>query len=496
MPRLAGFSAALDGFRNESINQTEKSRGHIILPVQKKFVLSADAYARPGMIKPAIIIGCLMMTVFLAESQSLKDHLLKGDRHYQKKDYQNALKNYLEALALDGDDARTNFKAGISFLYEKNFSQAVVYLSRAYTINPDVDRDIDYHLGMACQQSLQFKQAGRHFEALRVKNKNLVPIANQKIQECIVGDSLMRVPSNAQVEPLPEQINTSFSEFGPLISVDGQTLIFTSNRSAVDFQVKSGTNTEDVYISERQDGAWAPPQKISENINVKSNGAAMSLSRDGNTIFLYYEEGGGNIYASSRKDDQWSKPLPLNRFINHPQYRESGACLSPDGKLLFFSSNRPGGRGGYDLYVSELGSNGQWGRAANLGSAVNTRKNEESPFMHFDGSTLYFSSNGHPTLGDHDIFKTTLVNGKWTAPANLGYPINTSGFEGYFVLSDDSKTGYFTSRRGGSTATLDIYSADFESSNVGPEIKKATPVMSNEEEGLRIKRRTEIEIIK
>src|SRR5690606_25339751 len=133
----------------------------------------------------------------------------------------------------------------------------------------------------------------------------------------------------------------------------------------------------------------------------------------------------------------------LNRFINHPDYRESAACISADGKRLFFSSNRPGGKGGFDIYVSELSANGQWGRPSNLGSPVNTRKDEISPFLGTDGVTLYFASNGHPALGDHDLFETTISDGRWTVPRNLGYPVNTSGFEGFITLSPEGDTGFF-----------------------------------------------------
>ncbi|MEX2235124.1 MAG: OmpA family protein, partial [Cyclobacteriaceae bacterium] len=214
-------------------------------------------------------------------------------------------------------------------------------------------------------------------------------------------------------------------------------------------------------ISRKNGVGWSATEKISYNINVKSNEAAMSISDDGETLFLYYEDGSGDIYTSNLAGGEWTRPVPLNRFINHPQYRESAACVSADEKRLYFSSNRPGGKGGFDIYVSEMGSNGQWGRPANLGSTINTRLDEDSPFLHSDGVTLYFSSNGHPTLGQKDIFKSTLQNSKWTLPENLGYPINASGSDGYFVLSEDKRTGYFSSQRGTVAGNTDIYAVTF-----------------------------------
>ena len=411
---------------------------------------------------PFIFIN-LALIGSLAHAQSLKDHLQKGDRYFQRKDYENALKNYLEALSLEKDHAQANFKAGISFLNEETYSQAVAYLEKAYQLQPDVDPNIDYHLAMAYQENHQFANARKHFEAFKIKYKNLAGVANQKIRECILADSLIRIGANATVRPLDE-INSPFAEYSPLLSRDGKTLIFTSNRSDDDYQIKSATNFGDVYITENEGGQWRVPQKISSHINVKLNEAAMSLSPDGNTLFLYYEEGRGDIYTSTRENGSWSAPVRLNQFVNHPHYRESGACLSPDGKKLYFSSNRPGGKGGYDIYVCELGSKGDWGRPSNLGSAINTRGDEEFPFLHADGITMYFSSNGHPVIGNHDIFKSTFQNDEWTAPANVGYPINTRAYEGNFILAHDERTGYFSSRRVATPGNMDIYTASFSAS--------------------------------
>lgn len=410
----------------------------------------------PEKIKHVLLAGFLTGFLFYADAQALKDHLQKGDRYFQKKDYGNALQNYLDALALDENDAHTNYKTGVSYLHEENYRQAVVFLEKAYNLKPDVDPQIDYHLGMAYREDHQFDKARKHFEIFKNSHKNLAAVAKQKIAECIIGDSLMRISTNATVRPVDE-INTAFSEFSPLITRDGKALVFTSNRSEDDYQIKSANNFEDVYISQKQGEQWARPEKISPAINVKLNEAAISLSADGKTLFLYYEEGGGDIYTSTLENGAWSQPVPLNRFVNHPKYREAGACLSPDGSRLYFSSNRPGGKGGYDIYVSKMGANGQWGRPSNLGSTINTRANEESPFLHADGVTLYFSSNGHATLGNNDIFKSVFQAGKWTLPENLGYPINTSGYDGYFVLTEDGGSGYFTSRRQNAPGNTDIF---------------------------------------
>jgi outer membrane protein OmpA-like peptidoglycan-associated protein len=409
---------------------------------------------------------CIALLVIVAlcndgHGQSLKDFLDKGDRFFNKKDYESALKNYQEALRMEPDNASANFRVGVSYLHGEKKAKAVPFLEKAYNIHPEVDEDIDYHLGMAYQNNHQYAKAIDHYHAFKKKNKKLSDIADHKIAECVVGDSLARKPTYVVIENIGEVINSPFREYSPLVSEDGNTLIFTSNRSTDDYKIKSGTNYEDIYITHHTGSGWGTPQKISENINIKFNDAAASLSADGKTLFLYYEEGNGDIYTSTLENGEWSQPAPLNKNINTPLFWETSASMSADGKKLYFTSNRPGGRGELDIYVSELDANGSWGKAVNLGPTINTPLNEDSPFIHHDGVTLYFSSDGHPTMGSNDIFKTEFSNGKWTKPVNLGYPLNSIEYDGFFTISADKKTGYFSAVRDDGIGSVDIYKIRF-----------------------------------
>ena len=146
----------------------------------------------------------------------------------------------------------------------------------------------------------------------------------------------------------------------------------------------------------------------------------------------------------------WSEAKPLNKNINTALFWETCASVTPDGKKLFFASNRPGGIGELDIYMSQLDAKGDWGKAVNLGAIINTPNNEDSPFIHHDGTTLYFSSDGHPRLGNSDIFVSEFVNNKWKKPENMGYPLNSWEYDGFFTLSPDKKKGYFsTAKEGG-----------------------------------------------
>jgi outer membrane protein OmpA-like peptidoglycan-associated protein/tetratricopeptide (TPR) repeat protein len=404
----------------------------------------------------------LLLTCSVAFPQSLKELLAKGDKYFGKKDYVNALNTYMQAYLMAPDEPETNFKVGVAYLHDEKKSRALEYLERAFEKKPDVDIDIDFHLGLAYQYLHQYAKAMEKFQVFKRKHKKLSDIANHKIAECRIGDSLSHHPAYVEIANVGNIINTSFHEYSPLLSSDGNTLIFTSNRSTDNEKIKNQTNFEDIYITHKENGSWSEPQMISPNITNKYNDAAASLSHDGKSLFLYYEEGNGDIYVSTIENGEWSIPKPLNKNINSPHSWETSACISADGKKIYFTSNRPGGQGELDIYVSERDpATGDFGKAVNLGPTINTPDHEDAPFIHADGVTLYFSSDGHPTMGSNDIFKSELVDGKWTQPVNLGYPVNSIDYDGFFVLSEDKKTGYFSAMREYGMGNADIYSIKF-----------------------------------
>ena len=407
-----------------------------------------------------LLLFAIFMLSLVAHAQDQKTLVATGDKYYGKKDYKNALAAYLAAQDLNPDDAAVNFKIGLTYLYSETKSKAASYISKAYRLNPAVNPDIDYHLGIAFQNTNEFQKAIEHFENFKKKKANLSSIVDEKIAECHIADSLSQNELNVIIENLGP-VNTPYSDYSPIISADGNTLIFTSNRTDDPAKVKANQNFEDIYFTTKQGNTWAAPKPISPNINIKYNDAAASLSPDGKTLFLYYEEGEGDIYTSTLTGDQWSKPEPLNKNINTAMFWETCASVTADGKKLFFASNRPGGIGELDLYVSQLDSKGEWGKAVNLGPVINTPENEDSPYIHHDGVTLYFSSDGHPRLGNSDIFVTEFVNNNWKKPENMGYPLNSWEYDGFFTLSPDKKKGYFSTAKEGGLGDADIYSITF-----------------------------------
>ena len=408
--------------------------------------------------KSLLILSILVGIAISGFSQSVKDLMAAGDKFYSKKNYASAIKSYSDALVVNPDEATINFKLGLAYLYSDTKSKAATFIDKAYRLNPAVNPKIDYYLGIAFQNTNEIKKAIQHFEDFKKSNPNVASIADAKIAECHIADSLAEYELNVVIENLGPIVNSRFTDHSPILSADGNILIFTSNRPD---DPTAPESFEDVYVTDKYTGEWSVPKKISKNINTKFNDAAASLSPNGKTLFLYSELGAGDIYSSIFDGNDWTEPKPLNKNINTSQFWETCASVSPDGKKLYFASNRDGGFGELDIYVSELDSHGEWGKAVNLGNKINTPGNEDSPFIHLDGVTLYFSSDGHPGLGNSDIFFSELKKGQWTKPENIGYPINLWEYDGFFTMSRDKKTGYYSTVKDGGLGGIDIYSIKF-----------------------------------
>jgi hypothetical protein len=216
-----------------------------------------------------------------------------------------------------------------------------------------------------------------------------------------------------------------------------------------------------VYISNKVDGKWNKAENIGPPINTETHDACVGLSPDGTTLILYRTSKdllGGDLYWSELEGNKWSAPQKYADNINSPDYQEASASITANGNTIYFSSNRPGGQGGKDIYRVVKFGNGDWSLAQNIGNTINTPYDEDAPYIHPDGKTLYFSSNGHTGMGGYDIFQSTLNDdGTWSTPENLGYPVNNVEDDIYFVLSAHGSMGYYSSEKKGGLGGQDIY---------------------------------------
>lgn len=406
----------------------------------------------------------ILLVIFgQAFSQDVKELLSKGDKLYAKSDFNNALNTYKKAEGLQPDNPTVQLKIGLTYLSTTSYKfKALPHLQKAFAAQPNIDPLIDYYLAAAYQVVHDFAKAREYYEIFKKKNKRMADIAQHKIEECNRGDSLVTNATEAIIENIGRVINSSYHDYAPLLYPNDSTMIFTSNREAPPSpdRPKPPMNFEDIYISSRPVDQWKTPTQLSPDVNVEQHDAAASISHDGKFLFLYYEEGYGDIYMSERVDGAWTKPIALNENVNTMHW-ETSACMSRDGNKLYFSSNRPGGYGELDIWLSTKDGKGDWGKPVNLGPNVNTPGNEDSPFIHHDGVTLYFGSDAHPGLGNTDIFRSELKEGMWQKPINMGYPVNSADYDNYFVISENKKNGYFASVREDGFGETDIYFIHF-----------------------------------
>ncbi|MFH1321460.1 MAG: OmpA family protein [Bacteroidota bacterium] len=405
--------------------------------------------------------------------------LQKGNTYYKSSAYSKALLHYLKANDFNPDNALLNVSIGHCYLNSSQKFAALPYLEKAIKLKTDIDVSVHFLLGKAYHLSMEWdraiKEYERYMDKADVENNEMVKMARKKIEECKFGKELAKNVVKVKIENLGSAVNSTFAEYCPLISADESLMIFTSRRDNTTGGKKDPNYDvyyEDIYVSRKKEGKWSEAINIGEPLNTDFHDATVGLAPDGQKLFIYKDDGGdGNIYECELDGDKWSLPVKLNEKIN-TKYTEPSACFSYDGRTIYFVSDRRGGFGEKDVYVSRLMDDGQWGKANNLGAVINTQYNEEAVFMHPDGKTLYFSSLGHNTMGGYDIFKSVYdeENNTWSTPENLGYPINTSDDDVFFVLAANGMHGYYSSIKAEGFGEKDIYMVTFLEDETKPQL--------------------------
>jgi len=404
----------------------------------------------------------------------------EGDRIFEddRRAYFNlAIPYYLAAQEFNPDNAELNYKLGVSYLFSSQRRRSLPYLIKSFDLDPELDPyNIHYLLGWSYQLNSRWDKAIEEFETqLAVLNRSEgKPEEFQKVQkrlqEVQYGKELESSPVRVWVDNLGSAINSAAPEYAPLISTDETLLILTARRELNVGGLKDETDNfpfEDVYYSRNSGGEWAPLKNLGEDVNTSGHDAGSGLSPDGKTLFVFRGDvkGGGDIYQSIYRDGEWSKPKALYKTINTDAH-ESAAALSFDAQSLYFVSEKEGGYGGKDIYVAQWNvEKERWGEAKNLGPVVNSPYDEDGVYIHPDGKTLYFSSEGHNSIGGNDIFYSEYEDGRWKTPTNMGIPINTPDDDVFFSVAADGRTAYYSSDREEGFGEKDIYRLTF----LGPE---------------------------
>lgn len=412
---------------------------------------------------------------------------------YRKAGYENfksALAPLTDANRFNPKNARLNYMLGfISFMTDPAGKEAVSYFEAAVDLNYNPESDIAYWLGWAYHLNSRWDDAiksyNTHLVWLQKKAKSnaaAIDDVNKKIAECKSGKLLSEDAQRVFVDNLGTSINSAFPEYGPSITTDEETIIFTSRRpnsTGGKRDLNDKGYFEDVYSSVKLESKWQPSKPLSKNVNTEDHDAAAGISPDGSKLYVFRSSSsdGGDLYESILFGLDWEEPVHMNKNIN-TKYHESSVSLSFDGKRLYFVSNKEAGIGDGDIYYSDMDVNGEWGLSKNIGPDINTKYGEEAVFVHPDGVTLYFSSKGYNTMGGYDIFKTTLVNGKWQAPENLGYPINGPDDDVFFVVSGSGNRAYFASAKPGGFGDYDLYKITFLGNEKQPMLNTQDQLMA------------------
>lgn len=399
---------------------------------------------------------------------SAKQKLLAGQ-------YLSALNSFRELENDNPGNAVVKFYIAQCFFNLSQFQEAKKSLLKALEINVNVKPETHMIMGRVYQMEDSFDLALKEYALFKssAKDKEMQEDVDTFISQCENAKNMVANPVPVVITNLGPGINSKYDDKNPCITADGKQLVFTTRRpettnDPMDIE-GDGKYFENIYIAhwDTTTLSFSTAAGVSKSINTKAHDAVTSISPDGKQIFIYYNDmkdpakRGGSVYVSKVTNGKWKNPESMGKPINS-SYWEGGACVSPDGKRYFFSSERKGSYGGSDIWMVEKKGKSGWGTPVNLGPEINTPYDEAGMFLAPDGKTLFFCSNGPKSMGGYDVFKTVYEKGKWSAPVNVGYPINSSGKEGQLTISADARYAYISSDRKGGFGENDIYVIDLK----------------------------------
>ena len=394
------------------------------------------------------------------------------------KNYKKALIEYEIAQKFNPNNAELNLKIGVCLAYSTDPFKAIPYFKKAKTLDPACNPFLNYYLGYSQQLEGNFDEALKsyiQFETEYKKADDFSKFVVQRKKECASGKTSFAKPIRAWVDLVPE-LNSEFDDYAPSISTDGSELIFTSNRDNGHPVNDVGEYDKDIYTSTLNDGKWSAPKQIVGGVNSLLDDVSSNLSFDGTRMLLNRETNGQkDIYESILKGNSWSDPVIFNFQISSQKTNEEYAAYSDDGWSLYFTRDNDTRANGYDIYNSKMQSklNKDYAAATTM-IPMNSKFNDGPIYLHIDGETMYIASQGNESIGGYDIFVSRKFRGLWTAPVNLGYPINTPYDDFFFAATANGKFAYISSNRAGGKGGYDIYKVTFW----GPE---KTPIVDVED---------------
>ena len=411
-----------------------------------------------------------------------------GDKFYDQGQgmYSFAIDHYMKANRFNPNNALLNYKIGRCHLIDNDKSEAQKYLEKAYELDPRISLDMDYNdvnflLAEAYRLDYQFEDAIKkykdHKNALNPEQLiQEVKVIDKKIEECRNAIEMVANAERVFVDNMGDVVNSAYSDYKPLVVPEENMLLFTSAKETTRGGKRDDDSYffEDIYISYYENGMWTNPDN-KYDLNSNNHDATAGISSDGTSLYIYKSAGGNNLFECRIAGDVYGYPEKLPNEINDG-LKQASAALSFDKTTLYFTSIRKDGYGGQDIYYSKKDTKGRWSEAVNIGASINTPFDEEGVYITIDSKTLYFSSQGHNSMGGFDIYRSEYVDGKWSNPVNLGYPINTPDEDVFFTMAKNKQRGYYSSKKKDGYGGHDLYMITF--------LGAAKPMIRNTDDNL------------
>jgi OOP family OmpA-OmpF porin len=409
----------------------------------------------PDMMKTiiSILIVCLFALAGSAYAQKLSSTNKRalqqyqlGDELVQLRKFEDAKQAFYNSIDKDPNFVEAYLRLGAIHKLFGDKEKARNAFKRAAELKPDYKPMAGAYYALADYSFGEgnYEEAQKYYNMVlkvRPDDNLMIQQSERGVKNCDFALEAKKNPLDFKPVRMPSILNNFHVQAYPILTADQNTMIYYVIRTA------ERNAKGDIMISKKVNGQWGHPVSISENINTPMDEGAPSMSADGRVLVFAAcnrpdAVGGCDLYISYREGEEWSEPANMGRSINSSSW-DSEPSISADGRTVYFSSDRPGGEGKMDLWYATLTENGAWSKAQNLGAPINTAGDEVAPFIHANGQTLYFSSNNHPGMGGYDIFYTKKKGNTWTAPKNIGYPINTADHEGTVFITADGKKGYY-----------------------------------------------------
>jgi len=423
--------------------------------------------------------GLFFLLLFLFSvtiTYSQRDIDASGDEKIAKEfflfgDYATALKEYQFLYSKDSSNPDFIYPLGICYLNTNvNKLKAIPFLEKTTQLK-DFDPEAMYQLGVAYQVAYRFDEAiecfGKFKKLIAGANDLNYILTDRQIEMCENAMELVKNPINVTFENVGARINSPYPDYNPYVNRKEATLYFTSKRmgnigNLMDYD---GYYTADIFLSENKYGQWEKSKRLATAINSPLVEELCGLSSDGTYLFAFVDnlEYKMQVCVSVKEGKSFQRISSLGLNVNPPKTSTSSATITPDKKIIFFSSSREGSIGGSDIYMSKLLPSGEWGVAENIGEEINTKYDEDFPYLAPDGKTLYFASIGHNSMGGYDIFKTTWdkTENTFSEPVNIGYPVNTPEDNTTISFTGSGRYAYVSALRNDTYGNLDIYRVIF-----------------------------------